>query len=155
MQLDDTATILAHADFFEICNDEQCRLLAFASERRVFGPGAVISKHSEVPGGAYVLVSGTISSQPAGEGGSGGKPYQTSTQGAVVGTMALMIAKKRPVTVTAITEVETIFVPRHAFMKLVQQFPDLADRAATRIKRELGAYLGALDRVRMRINKDD
>jgi CRP-like cAMP-binding protein len=153
MQLDDTATILAHADFFEICNEEQCRLLAFASERRMFAPGTVISKHTEVPTGAYVLVSGTISSQPAGEGG--GKPYQTSTQGAVVSTMALLIAKKRPVTITAITEVETIFVPRHAFMKLVQQFPDLADRAATRIKRELGAYLGALDRVRLRINKDE
>jgi CRP-like cAMP-binding protein len=153
MQLDDTAVILARADFFEICNEEQRRLIAFASERRVFAPGEVISQESVVPSGAHVLVSGTISSKPAGEGG--GKPYETSTQGAMVSTMALLIAKPRPVTVTAVTEVETIFVPRYAFLKLVQQFPDLADRAATRIKRELGAYLGALDRVRLRIAKED
>jgi CRP-like cAMP-binding protein len=153
MQLDDTAIILARADFFEICNEEQRRLIAFASERRVFAPGEVISQETVVPSGAHVLVSGTISSQPSGEGG--GKPYETSIQGAMVGTMALLIAKPRPVTVSAVTEVETIFVPRYAFLKLVQQFPDLADRAATRIKRELGAYLGALDRVRLRIARDE
>ena len=39
MQLDDAATILGRADFFEICDAEQRRLLAFASERKKFRPG--------------------------------------------------------------------------------------------------------------------
>ncbi len=40
MQLDDAATILARADFFEVCDAEQRRLLAFASERKRTGPAA-------------------------------------------------------------------------------------------------------------------
>ena len=42
MQLDDAATILGRADFFEVCDAEQRRLLAFASERKRFRPGATI-----------------------------------------------------------------------------------------------------------------
>ena len=41
MQLDDAATILGRADFFEVCDAEQRRLLAFASERKKFRPGTV------------------------------------------------------------------------------------------------------------------
>ena len=62
--------------------------------------------------------------------------------------MALVVAKARPVTVKAIDSVETLFVPRSAFMKLAQQYPDLAARAADRIRRDLTGYLGAIETVR-------
>ena len=61
MQLDDAATILAHADFFEVCTQDERRLLAFASERKKYRPGSVIYEAGEVPDGAHVLVSGTVS----------------------------------------------------------------------------------------------
>jgi CRP-like cAMP-binding protein len=152
MLLDDTATILAHADFFEICNEEQRRMLAFASERRRFAPGDVLIEPTKVPEGAFVLVSGTIGSRPS--EADAGEAYETSAQGAVIGTMALMLAKPRPVTVTAVTAVEVIFVSRPSFLKLVQQNPELAERVAGRIRRELGAYVGAIERIRGRIGRD-
>ena len=49
MQLDDAATILSHADFFEVCDAEQRRLLAFASERKKYRPGSIIYKSGDVP----------------------------------------------------------------------------------------------------------
>ena len=52
MQLDDAATILSHADFFEVCDAEQRRLLAFASERKKYRPGSIIYKSGDVPDGA-------------------------------------------------------------------------------------------------------
>jgi CRP-like cAMP-binding protein len=60
MQLEDAATILSRADFFQICNAEQRRLLAFASERRRHPAGATIYKSGDVSEGAHVLVSGTV-----------------------------------------------------------------------------------------------
>ena len=60
MQLEDAATILSRADFFEICNAEQRRLLAFASERRRHPGGATIYKGGDISDGAHVLVSGTV-----------------------------------------------------------------------------------------------
>lgn len=150
MQLDDAATILGRADFFEICDAEQRRLLAFASERKKFRPGAVIYASGDQPEGAHVLVSGTVSST---QDGAENNPYLIHDVGAVLGTMALVVARPRPVTIRAIDAVETLFVPRTAFMKLANQYPELAARAADRIRRELTSYLGAIEESRGRFRK--
>ncbi len=148
MQLDDAATILGRADFFEICDAEQRRLLAFASERKRFRPGTVIYASGDVPEGAHILVSGTVATT---QEGIEDNPFLIHESGAVLGAMALVVAKPRPVTVKAIDAVETLFVPRSAFMKLAQQYPDLAARAATKIRRELTGYLGAIEAIRGKI----
>ena len=48
-----------------------------------------------------------------------------------------------------------LLVPRQAFLKLVQQSPELAQRAVARIEHDLGSYLGALEPIgrRMRGNQ--
>lgn len=148
MQLDDAATILGRADFFSICDAEQRRLLAFASERKRYRPGSVIYQAGEVPEGAHLLVSGTLATYQAGDETN---PFVVSNAGAVLGAMSLVVAKPRPVTVKAIDNVETLFVPRSAFMKLCQQSPDLARRAAERVRAELISYLGAVEQVKGKI----
>jgi CRP-like cAMP-binding protein len=148
MQLDDATTILGRADFFEVCDTEQRRLLAFASERKKFRPGSVLYDAGDMPEGAHVLVSGTVATYQVGDESN---PYVVSTQGAVLGAMSLVIAKPRPVTVKAVDNVETLFVPRTAFMKLCHQAPDLASRAADRIRRELSGYLTAVEQVKGKI----
>lgn len=151
MQLDDTATILAKADFFEICDAEQRRLLAFASERLRFSPGEVIYKSGAVAEGAHVLVSGSVSTEPDDHGVPG---YRTSQSGSLLGMMGLVLAKPRPLTISAVTDVETLLVPRSSFMKLARQSPDLAERAAHRIEQELSSYLSAIERVRSRMGRE-
>ena len=148
MQLDDATTILGRADFFEVCDAEQRRLLAFASERKKYRPNAVIYQAGEVPEGAHVLVAGTLATYQQDDESN---PFVISTQGAVVGAMSLVVAKPRPVTLKAVDNVETLFVPRSAFMKLCNQAPDLAARAAERIRRELTGYLGAIEKVKPKI----
>ena len=65
--------------------------------------------------------------------------------------MSLVVAKPRPVTVKAVDNVETLFVPRSGFLKLCNQAPDLAARAAERIRRELTSYLSAVEQVKGKI----
>ena len=148
MQLDDAATILSRADFFSICDAEQRRLLAFAGERKRFRPSATIYKAGDVPEGAHVLVSGTVATTHEGQEEN---PFLVHEPGAVLGTMALVVAKPRPVTLKAVDSVETLFVPRSAFMKLVNQYPDLARRAADRIRRDLTGYLDNIETMKQRI----
>ena len=148
MQLDDTATILGRAEFFDICDADQRRLLAFASERKKFRPGAVIYASGDVPEGAHVLISGTVATT---QDGAEDNPFLVHEQGALLGAMGLVVAKPRPVTVKAVDAVETLFVPRTAFLKLANQYPVLAARAADRIRHELLDYLGAINSVRGRM----
>jgi len=150
MLLDDAATILAHADFFEICDNEQRRLLAFASEKRLHVSGAIVSKGGEVPGGAHILVTGVL--QITYEGGEG-RGQDVSEPGTVIGLMALVLNKPRPLTVRALSAAETLYIPRTAFLKLAQQSPDLAQRAADRIRSELTRYLSAIDPMRGRFGE--
>lgn len=149
---DDAAEALARAEFFDICDDEQRRMLAFAGDLRRFEPDAVLYQAGAVPQGAYVLVEGTLKAKP--EGAGAGKPYAISEPGSVVSAMALILARPRPVTITAVTECLALFVPRSAFLKLVQQSPELAQRAVSRIEQDLGNYLGALEPVRRRMKAD-
>jgi CRP-like cAMP-binding protein len=108
----------------------------------------VIYEAGEVPEGAHVLVTGTVATYQQGDDSN---PFVISAQGAVLGAMSLVVAKPRPVTVKAVDNVETLFVPRSAFMKLANQAPDLAQRAAERIRRELTGYLSAVEQVRGKI----
>jgi CRP-like cAMP-binding protein len=149
---DDAAEALAQAEFFEICDDEQRRMLAFAGDRVRFAPDEVLYRAGDVPLGAFVLISGTLKAKPE---GAAGTPYAVSEPGSVVSSMALILAKPRPITVTAVTECEALFVPRTAFMKLVQQSPDLAQRAVARVQQELGVYLGALEPARRKMKPKD
>ena len=143
---DDAADALAQAEFFDICDDEQRRMLAFAGETRQVDADAVLYQSGDIPQGAYVLISGTLKAKP-----EAGKPYAISEPGSVVSAMALILAKPRPVTISAVTECQVLFVPRQAFLKLVQQSPDLAQRAVARIQQDLGNYLGALEPVRRKM----
>lgn len=148
MQLNDAATILARADFFSVCDAEQRRLLAFASERKKFRPGTVIYAAGEVPEGAHVLISGTVSTYP--EGGDA-NPFIIHKSGAVMGAASLVLSRARPVTLKAMDAVETLLVPRAAFLKLARENPDLAAKAAERVRADLATYLSALTQVRGRI----
>ena len=76
---------------------------------------------------------------------------QGDEQGGSYYPEALILAKARPLTVTAVTDCEALFVPRHAFMKLVQQSPELAQRAVAKIEQDLGDYLGALEPARRKM----
>ncbi|HTJ58174.1 MAG TPA: cyclic nucleotide-binding domain-containing protein [Devosiaceae bacterium] len=150
MQIDDAAAILAGADFFEICTEEERRLLAFASERKRFADGSVLVTGDDIPAGAHVLISGHVSVARDGEA----KPYMLSQPGSMISTMALLTERPRGVTVRAVGAVETLFVPRNSFLKLLNESPELAARAAERIRADLVGFVSALSPIKGRIRKD-
>lgn len=151
MPHDDAASILGEADFFDICTQEERRILAFTSERKRFSAGSVIAASGEVLEGLIILISGTISVTPDSE--SEPNPYLVSERGALIGALALMIAKPRPVTLSAVTIVEVLVVPRKSFLKLASQSPELAVKARDRVRAELGAYVEALSPIRSLMEK--
>jgi CRP-like cAMP-binding protein len=146
MRLDDAAGILARADFFDICEDEELRMLGFASDRQRFGTDDVVYQAGDRPLGALVLVEGTVRARH--ERDQASEPYELNEPGSVISPTALIIDKPRPVTFTAVTECELLFVPRSAFLKLARQNPELARRAAERIQQDLGRYMHALEPLR-------
>lgn len=147
--MDDAAAVLGRADFFDMCTDEQRAMLGFASDRQRVDADELVYKAGDVPKGAYVLISGTLKAKH--EGAEAGKPYALSEPGSVISPTALILDKPRPVTISAVTDCDLLFVPRPAFLKLLHNYPDLAQKAAQRIERELNGYLNALDPLRRKM----
>lgn len=143
---DDTISILASVDFFDICTEEQLRLLAFASERQQFMAGDVLFHSGAEADGAFVINSGTVAMVDTPT-----KPelaFSVTGPGALVGEMGLVLRRAHRTTATAVSQVDCLFVPRVSFDKLVHQYPDMAQRAARRIEAQLGSFLGSFDKFR-------
>lgn len=147
MQLDDAAHILGSADFFSICDIEQRRMLAFASDRQLLTPGDVLFRIGDVTPGAFVLISGTLISRDKHEGESDAHTVEITEPGTVIGELAMIAKHPRRSTVTAKTEAELLLVPRETFSKLMQQFPDLAAKAAAKVQTDLQSYLNQVHKV--------
>lgn len=156
MELDDSASILAKTEFFSICSNEQLRLMAFASERHRFSAGENLWESGDSSRGAYVLMNGRIAIKDDPEAQI--PPYVVSEPNTVIATTALVLPKPRTSTATAISDVETLFVPREAFLKLARQYPVFAQHLANRVRGELTNYLGTVtalkDRIRIPSDQD-
>lgn len=147
MQLDDAAHILGAADFFSICDLEQRRMLAFGSDRKVLKVGETLFRIGDVTPGAYVLISGQLTSRDKHPGAEGAHSVVIDQPGTVVGELAMIAKHPRRSTVTATTEAELLLVPRETFSKLMQQFPDLAAKAAAKVQVDLQSYIGTVKKM--------
>lgn len=126
-------------DLFADFNDEQMRLLAFASEAVSLGAGEVLFTAGEPANGGYVLVSGRLAVE--GEDEVAGFVIEPP---ALVGEMGLMLTRPRPQTVVTRLASELLFVPREPFLKILRSDPALAESVANTLRAELANYL---DRV--------
>lgn len=142
MELDDFASVLANSDFFNMCSDDQKRLLAFASERRYYVGGDIVYSRGDVSRGAYVLMVGKIQAGDKSDPGVG--PQTITTPGTVIGELGLVVERPRRSTVFAMSDAQLLFVPRMAFTKLLRQNPDLVAAVKNRIEGELNAFLSDL-----------
>lgn len=147
MQLDDAAHILGAADFFSICDLEQRRMLAFGSDRRLLKPDEVLFRIGDVTPGAYVLIAGSLTSRDKHPGDTDVHTITIDQPGTVIGELAMIAKHPRRSTVTAKTESEVLLVPRETFSKLMQQFPDLAAKAAAKVQGDLQSYLSTVQQM--------
>jgi CRP-like cAMP-binding protein len=127
-------------------------MLAFASEWKRYPAGSVILASGQITAGAQVLISGSISITPDGAGEP--NPMVVSQPGAVLSVVSLVVERPRHVTIRAISIVETLMVPRSSFLKLANQSPQLASRAATRIRRDLATFVSAVQPMRRKFGKE-
>jgi len=143
MQLDDTAHILGSAEFFSICNLEQRRMLAFASEWTKLAQGETLFKAGQISPGAYVLISGELSSTK--RTNSKEEAVIIEQPGTVIGELALIVKHPRRTTIICTSDAQLLMVPRSAFSKLMQQFPEIAAKAVELVRGDIGKYISSIE----------
>ncbi len=142
MQLDDTAHILSSAEFFSICNIEQRRMLAFASEWIKLDAGETLFRAGQVSPGAYVLISGELRSVQ--EGALDKDAVIINRPGTVIGELALITEHPRRASVVCNRDAQLLMVPRSAFSKIMEQFPEIAIKAQQKVRQEMARYVSSI-----------
>ncbi|MBI1172463.1 cyclic nucleotide-binding domain-containing protein [bacterium] len=124
MLLNEEVQILRQVPLLAGASPAHLKLLAFTSDRLRYEAGATLFRQGEAGDVAYIILSGTadvLVTSPRGEI----RVAQVSAP-SLVGEISILCDVARTATVRAATPIEVLRVRKEEFLKLMQDFPDVA-----------------------------
>jgi len=150
LALEDDIRILSGVGLFSELTDEQLRLLAFGAEDVRFSAGREIFAEGQPADCAYVVASGRVVLYRD----AGGEAVALSRlgEGSILGELALIAPGRRPTYAAAETDVAAIRLSRTLFLRILQEYPDVAARLHSRMTRDLQEFLKSIETVAPRFS---
>ena len=145
MSLQDAVTLLAKTPLFEGVDPVRLEVLAFTATHLAFETGDTLAEQGMPADGAFLLLSGEAV-MLAGEDEGPGKAARLD-RGDLVGEVALTQPANWSATVRAAAPVEVLKLERDVFLRLAEEFPEIAQgcfRGAVRQTAALSEDLTAL-----------
>src|ERR1043165_125864 len=125
MSIEDDIAFLERVPTLGLLGREALRILAISAESRYLHSGNVLFRDGEVADAGYVIQEGSFTLAPE---RAGGLEPTTVGPGSLLGELALLTETKRPVTATANEPSTVIRIPRTLFLKMLEGYPDAAQR---------------------------
>ena len=126
MSLAQDIAILRQIPMLSDFQDDQLRLLAFSAESMDYSRGQRLFDQGERADGGLVITSGTVSLQTKGKDGY--EEIERVGEGTLLGETALLAENKRPCRAEAVEAVRIIRIRRALFKRMIQEYPELAQR---------------------------
>jgi CRP-like cAMP-binding protein len=126
MTIDDDIAFLERVPTLALLGPQALRILAIGAESRYVHNGEVLFHAGENADGGYVVQEGSFTLRT--DSGNANPPEVTVDRGALLGEFALLTETVRPVTATANEPSTVLRVPRSLFLKMLEGFPDAAQR---------------------------
>ena len=145
MAIDDDIRLFSAVSLFQGLAPEHLRLLAFGSERLVLREGRDLFRANQVADCGFVVAVGEIELHT--ETPEGNQSHGRYKRGALIGELALIAPGRRPSNATAATEAEVVRISRAMFMRILNEYPDLARHLHTRIAADLSAMVAKVARL--------
>ncbi len=124
MSLDNEVDALRKVPLFRGIEAGKLRLLAFISDRTQFPSGEHLFEQGDQGDSAYIVLDGSADVLVATEHGD----RVVATIGAhdIVGEIAILCDVPRTATLVAQTDLDTLMVSKENFLKLLEEFPEMA-----------------------------
>jgi len=126
MSLAQDIAILKQIPMLSDFSEDQLRLLAFSAESMDYNRGQRLFDQDDRADGGLVITSGTVSLQTRGKDGY--EEIERVGQGTLLGETALLAENKRPCRAEALEGVRIIRIRRALFKRMIQEYPELAQR---------------------------
>ena len=148
VSLDSDIRLLSQVRLFQGFGPDHLRLLAFGAEARTLGRGTQVYLEGTRADGGIVIVRGQVTLTS----GTHMPIVSTHGPGALLAEMALITPTEHAATAQAVEHTEVLKIPRPLFLRMLEEYPELAGILQRRIARQVGAFTGQLDIVRARLD---
>lgn len=124
MALDDDIRLLSRVALFQGMSEDQVRLIAFGADRRKFEAGTAVFQEGSPANCSFVVSGGTIELFRKREDEE--RILRTARQGDILSELAMISNTRRLTSARAVDAAQTIRITRPVFLKLLEEYPDLA-----------------------------
>jgi CRP-like cAMP-binding protein len=142
MTIDDEIAFLQQVTILRRLGDGALRSLAIAAETYSVRAGEVLFTVGEQADGAYVIQQGSVNLKT--ESGS----EVVAGAGTLLGESALFAETRRPATATAREVCKVMRIPRSTFLKILDSYPDAAQRLRELIASRTDQWAREMENVR-------
>ena len=142
MSIEDEIIFLERVPMLRLLGGGALRSLAIAVETYAMQPGDVLFTAGEDADGAYILQQGSVTLTPL-QGAE-----TVAGPGALLGESALLAETKRPATATAREVSMLMRVPRATFLKILDSYPDAAQRLRDHLALRANQWARDMENVR-------
>ncbi|MBO0346722.1 Crp/Fnr family transcriptional regulator [Roseibium limicola] len=149
MSLTDDISLLQQIPVFADFADDHLRLLAFSAESLDYRSGSTLFDEGERADGGLVVAEGAVSLLKRGPDGF--DEVDKATVGTLLGETALLVDTKRPCRAVAVGGVRVIRIRRALFKRMVQEYPELAQRLFNKQAQRFQTTVSALRPIGERI----
>lgn len=137
---------LQKLELFRDLHPEQLQMIVFASTHKVTPQGHLLFRQGDVGAAAYLIVRGRVSVLSV---LSTGEEFEEAySENTLLGENAILADCAYISTARALTEVETMVIPREVFMRMLNAFPEAAQKITHIVQKRLDATLGDLNQFR-------
>jgi CRP-like cAMP-binding protein len=147
MTLNDDIALLAGLPLFRDMGEDKLRLIAFGAERQAVGRGKVLYEEGSPADCAYVVASGRFALYQGGREAAS----DTAGEGVLLGEIAMISAVRRSMTAVALEDSAVIRITRPLFARMLEEYPEVAQLAQTRISDNLRQLLDGLATIGPRL----
>jgi CRP-like cAMP-binding protein len=145
MALDDDVAKLTQNPTLAQLEEGALRLIAFSAESRALRAGDILFRRDEPSNGGYVLLSGSVALDASDDGSAAARIIRPP---ALIGELALVTNTIRPAT-AIVREPSTILrISRQLFHRVLNEFPESANRLRRKFEANLLKFTGELEAVR-------
>jgi CRP-like cAMP-binding protein len=146
MSLDSDIALLKAIPILGQLPAEQLRLLAFSAVRLEVIPGQVLFREGSKATSGYVVASGRVELTVS--EGEKTRLVAACEAGSLIGEIALFIETKRPATGTATAAGELLEIERKVILRMLNEYPHVAQLVHSALSERLTATVSELGRVR-------
>ena len=146
MSIEDDIALLEEVPTFKSLGRDALRVIAIGAETKPVATGEVLITEGDFVVVAYVVEHGSLTLTRRRRKGE--VRASVASAGALLGEAALLTNVRRPVTATAREPSSVMRIPRPLFIKMLQGYPEFAERLREDMLRRLQRITADLEPIR-------